>query len=290
MFNLTSSNHFAGHHQAASGGVEEHRRGWKSLHVLHWLVRLHWEQLHGANWHFWTSWPGRHGEEDEKTRGIELFTRICAVLVCSHGFTATALNLNLSGRHLDTRCSVALNTPPWTGCNKSVMAGWWVRKPSVCSGEFDHKLVWVQYPSQQKKSLRNLFSAKWHPNLLQCTDFVGSYNMHEVFKPFSVSILFGYSTNWHSWKSLSLHSFCQMDFGPAQTCTDRNKKKISTATSFAWHSSYREDRMSMCVSIRSLWRQSGGCFTGSVVAGRDLPLGSRGWRSAGVRSLLAQTL
>lgn len=84
--------------------------------------------------------------------------------------------------------------------------------------------------------------------------------------------------------------------GPAGTCTDYNAIRYNTKKksllTFIWHSSHIEwvkDWMSTWLSIGSLWRQSRCCFGGSAEAGRDLPLRGRGWRSAGVRSLLAQT-
>lgn len=189
LWNVTSdfsSVNFSGHYQAATGRAEEHRRGWEPLHFLHWLAQLHSEKLHSVNWQFWGSGPGRHGEEDEKTRGIDLFTLVCTVIyLCGVkmvlNFTVTVLNLHLSVRYLGTRCSVALNTPPWAGCDKSALTlgitieNWWVSKSSVCSGEFEHKLIWVQYPSQQKCPCAISFSAKQHT--VPCTDFFGSYNM-----------------------------------------------------------------------------------------------------------------
>lgn len=115
LFFDLSSTIFSGHHQAATGGIEEHWRGRKSLYVFHWLAQYDSEKLHGVNGYRWTSGPSRHGEEDEKTRGIDPFAKNIHCIYFWLSFTVAVLNLQFLSEVFDA----VFHTCSWTGCNKS---------------------------------------------------------------------------------------------------------------------------------------------------------------------------
>lgn len=117
------------------------------------------------------------------------------------------------------------------------------------------------------------FSAKQHmlpAKNIKCTDFFGGYNIQNIMHEVAVKLA----------KPLMYLQYIQCQkiqiSTPAQTCRGTALEiKLSSPLWFAWYSSYQVcSRLdpSMCVSIGSLWRQSGCHYWGSVVTGRDLPL------------------
>lgn len=156
---------FSGHHQAATRGTEEHRRGGKSLHVIHRLAQYNSEKLHGVNGYLRTSGPGRNGEEDEKTRGIDLFTKTYTVFTLGSAQyvkvsqSQCSASISQWGIWINGAMLRFIHVPEQVAVNQHTIitrVKWWVSKTPVHGGEVEHKPIWVQYPSQQKISRLNL--------------------------------------------------------------------------------------------------------------------------------------